>query len=218
VPCRRPAHDQLERERDECNRGWPAQDQDRDAPAAGDAAGPNDRDRPEHGREEEDREAEREREADPERARLRRLVDVVECVDPCADDSRYLPDRQRGREGEQPGGGGREHAVDRLVDPGVDLGEHLRLDGRPDRVSPELLLVGGAEDAEREQRARDGCDQHAQRDRAGVGQKAVPVEEVDPELDDLLEALPAAFHEPGTSPELKTVRRLVEAAEALLRE
>jgi hypothetical protein len=54
--------------------------------------------------------------------------------------------------------------------------------------------MGGAENAEREQRARDGRDEHAQRDRARVRQEAVPVEQVDPEPDDLLEAAPAAIH------------------------
>jgi hypothetical protein len=56
------------------------------------------------------------------------------------------------------------------------MGEYLRLDRRTDRLPPQLLLVGGAEDAEPEQRARDGRDEHAQRDRARVRQEVVLVE------------------------------------------
>jgi hypothetical protein len=202
---RPPAHDQRERERDEGGGRRPAQDQDRETPAAVDVPGPDDRERSEHRGEEKEPEAEREREANPERSRLGCLVDLVEGADRRANDPRHLPDREHGRDHEQAGGRGREDAVHGLVDPVEDVGKHLRLDGRADRLAPELLLVQRAEEAEREQCARDGRDEHAQRDRAGVRQQAVSVEQVDPEPDDSLEAAPTGLHgacnvpEPGNS-------------------
>src|SRR6478735_11929414 len=142
----------------------------------------------------EDREPEREREADPPWPLLRRLVDLVEGADRRADDPGHLPDGQRCGEREQSCGRRREHLVHGLVPSVEDSGKNLRLDLRPDRVLPEATLVGRAEDAEPEQRARDRSDEHPQCDRACVREDAVAVEEIDPEPHELLEAAPAWVH------------------------
>ncbi len=153
-----------------------------------------DGDRSERRGEDEDREPEREREADPPRPFLRRLVDLVEGADRRADDPGHLPDGEGGRECEQSRVEDESTLVHGLVDSVEDGGKDLRLDLRRDRLLPEVTLVGGAEDAEPEQRARDGRDEHAQRDRARVREEAVAVEEIDPEPHELLEAAPALLH------------------------
>src|SRR5207249_844404 len=85
-----------------------------------------------------------------------------------------------------------EDLRERRVDAVVDLGKHLWLDVRADLLAPDVGAPDGAEGRDREQEKGDERDECLKGDRARVREEAVLREQVDPEVDDVLEALPVA--------------------------